>query len=130
MNNKFLNITLLISSVIFSSTSYAEWTKLTTSTDGYVFYIDYESIRKKDGFSYYWSLVNFPTSNEDKELSAITLRQGDCGLFRYKLLTQSHYKKYMGNGNPSKSENYDNAKWKFAQPNSINYDALRLICNK
>ncbi|MDC6484688.1 hypothetical protein PQZ09_01980 [Methylophilaceae bacterium] len=129
MKKLFQILTLLFSTVIFSSTSYAEWTQVQKSEDEYVFFIDYETIRKENGFSYYWYLTNFPKPNKKTELSAVTLVQADCQLFRYKTLSQTYYKKSMGEGNPSRSLNAEeNVKWTYALPKTVNTSILKLVC--
>ena len=39
---------LLVSTIIFSSPSYAEWTKLYVNDIGNTYYLDFEKIRKVD----------------------------------------------------------------------------------
>ena len=50
-----LTIALLMGSV---SVSYAEWTKVNTSYNGDVLYVDLEGIKKRDGYVYYWQLFD------------------------------------------------------------------------
>jgi hypothetical protein len=38
--------------VMFSSTSFSGWTKVTESVDGNTFYVDFERIRKHGGYVY------------------------------------------------------------------------------
>ena len=70
MKNLLLILTLLFSSVFFSSPSYAEWTKVSSSGGGAdTYYADFERIRKHDGFVYYWTdsflgAINMGFSNE------------------------------------------------------------------
>ena len=56
--------TLVFSLTMFASTSYAEWTKVDESVDGDTFYVDFERIRKVDGYVYWWSLRDY--SKPDK----------------------------------------------------------------
>jgi hypothetical protein len=48
----------LLFTLMFSSPSYAEWTKVTESKDGNTFYVDFERIRKHDGFVYFWDFID------------------------------------------------------------------------
>ena len=39
--------------VMFSSTSFADWKRVTETVDGETFYVDFEGIRKHGGYVYY-----------------------------------------------------------------------------
>ena len=53
----FIFVVLLY--VMFSFNSFAGWTKVGKNTRGDAFYVDYERIRKVDGYVYYWELTDF-----------------------------------------------------------------------
>ena len=44
----------LIFLVVYPSTSFAEWKKVSESVSGNTFYVDFESIKKNRGYVYYW----------------------------------------------------------------------------
>jgi len=90
--------TLLVSTVFFSSPSYAKWTKVAEGTKGNTYYVDFERIRKHDGFFYYWVLTDYLKPDKDGDLSAKMYKQGDCKLFRFKVLSISTHKEPMGGG--------------------------------
>ena len=97
MKNLLLIFTLLFSSVFFSSPSYAGWTKVSEGgSSGHTFYMDFERIRKHDGFVYYWILGDYLKPTKYGDLSGKVYRQGDCKLFRYKYLNSSFHQKPMG----------------------------------
>ena len=81
---------LLVSTVMFSSPSYAEWTKVTKTVDGDTLYVDFESIRKHGGYFYYWYLLDYLKPTFQGYLSSKGYIQGDCKLFRLKYLTIIH----------------------------------------
>ena len=57
MKKLTLIFTLLVSTVMFSSPSYAEWTKVgELVSNGSTFYVDFERIKNVDGFVYWWDL--------------------------------------------------------------------------
>jgi len=68
MKHLLLIFTLLFSSVFFSSPSFAEWTSVRQgageSNSGDAFYIDYDRIRKNDGFVYFWTLSDYLNPNQ------------------------------------------------------------------
>ena len=81
---------------MFSSVSYAEWTVVSENKMGKM-YLDFERIRKNDGYIYYWLLTDYKKPFEET-FSAAMYIEGDCNLFRYKVLTYSFFKEPMGGG--------------------------------
>ena len=53
----------LISLVVYPSTSFAEWKKVSESVSGNTFYVDFESIKKNRGYVYYWLMVDWLNPN-------------------------------------------------------------------
>ena len=88
----------LLFSAMFSSTSFADWTKVGEIKNGDTFYVDFERIRKHDGYVYWWELVDFLKPDKWGDMSAEAYEQGDCELFRYKGLNWFFHKEPMGNG--------------------------------
>ena len=120
---------LLVSIVIFSSPSYSQWTELIESTNVDTFYVDYDRIRKHDGYVYFWDLVNYlkPTSLGD--LSSKVYNQGDCKLFRFKRLSYVHHKQPMGQGTGA-SNSPKNPEWRYPPPNSVDEFMLKSVCSR
>jgi hypothetical protein len=60
MKKLLLIFTLLFSTLMFSTPSYGEWTKVTSSGNGaFTFYVDFERIRKHGGYVYFWRLHDY-----------------------------------------------------------------------
>ena len=93
-----LTISTLVFTVMFSSTSFAEWTKVDETKNGDTFYVDFERIRKHDGYVYWWELGDYLKPNSAGNLSGELYFQGDCTLFRFKVLSDIYYKGQMVNG--------------------------------
>ena len=127
---KKLILILLFSTVMFSSSSYAEWTKVGKNMDGNTFYVDYERIRKHDGYVYFWQLSDYLKPTSTGRLSAKTYHQGDCKLFRFKYLSDSYYIEPMGEGTPSTSSNKPDTEWTYPSPNSVAEIVLQSVCNR
>jgi hypothetical protein len=88
---------LLLFSLMLSFSSYGEWSFIGEDDDGESsYYIDLETLRKIDGYVYYWNLVDFDMPDEFGNMSGVTYAQGDCGITRAKILTAVSYKKPMG----------------------------------
>jgi len=125
---KTLTIFLALTfAVMFSSSLYAGWTKVTENKDGNIFYVDFERIRKNDGYIYYWELGDFLKPFVNGYLSSKVYHQGDCKLFRYKSLSRSFYKESMGEGSVD-SHSPENPKWVYPPPNSVTETVLQSVC--
>ena len=79
---KLTLIFALTFSVMFSSSSYAGWTKVGENASGDTYYVDFERIRKHDGYVYFWQLSDYLKPTEYGILSAKVYKQGDCRSFR------------------------------------------------
>ncbi len=126
---KLLILSTLIFSVMFSSPSYAEWTKVGETADGITLYVDFDRIRKVDGYVYWWSLSDF-LKPQRGTLSVKAYYQGDCKLFRHKTLNGSFHIKSMGKGTASHSETPKNPEWNYPSPDSVNEDVLKSVCSR
>ena len=128
MKNLLLIFTHLFTSVFFSSPSYAEWTEVSKSVDGDTFYVDFERIRKVDGYVYYWFLSDLPKPATDGSLSFKMYNQGDCKLFRFKVLSYSWHKEPMGGGTGITVNIPDNSRYPI--PKSIDEYTLKSVCSR
>ena len=127
---KNLIVILLFSTVMFSSPSYAEWTKLGENVHGNTFYLDYERIRKHDGYVYSWDLTDYLKPTKYGDLSSKLYLQGDCKLFRYKVLSDSYHIEPMGRGTPSTSSSKPDTEWRYPSPNSSSETTFKQVCNR
>lgn len=124
---KLLIIPILLFTLMFSSTSYAEWTKVTENVMGVSFYVDFDRIRKHDGYVYYWRLFDYLKPSQYGDLSSKMYVQGDCKQFRYKRLSFSFHKEPMGGGIGETGTPPDD--WKYPPPNSAVEQILKSVCN-
>ena len=129
MKNLLLIFTLLFSSVFFSSPSFAGWTEVGKNVDGTTFYVDFERIRKHDGFVYYWVLQDYLKPLKTGTLSFKMYNQGDCKLFRYKILSFSYHKEPMGGGT-AEVDNVPDKEWTYPSPNSPSKVILKKVCSR
>ena len=123
-----LTISTLIFTVMFSSTSFAEWTKAGENANG-IYYVDFERIRKHNGFVYYWVLVDFLAPTEGGQLSGKVYKQGDCKVFRHKFLSFVHHNQPMGR-DTGKSNSPENPEWKYPPPGSMWEITQQAVCNR
>jgi|TARA_B110000438_G_C15557780_1_gene539788 hypothetical protein len=122
-----LFITLAIA-VVFHSSSYADWTEMSKGVDGDTFYVDFEGIRKNDGYDYFWRLVDHLKPIQGYLSSKVCI-QGDCKQFRLKYLSISYHKKPMGGG-AGDTHNYKNPEWAYPPLGSSIEYILKLVCSK
>jgi hypothetical protein len=127
MKKLTLIFTLLFSTVMFSSPSYAEWTKVTKDTKGNSVYVDFERIRKHDGYVYWWDLADYLKPITQGVLSTKRYNQGDCKLFRIKTLTFFAHTEPMVGGTGSQFTPPD--KWSYPSPNSMNEAIIKRVCS-
>ncbi len=126
-----LTILALTFSVMFSSVSFAGWTKVDENVNGVTFYVDFERIRKHDGYVFWWDLRNELKPTQWGSLSSKMYKQGDCKVFRYKVLSFSSHKEPMGGGTPRVFEpKGDNANWQYPPPNSVDEMILKSVCSR
>tara|TARA_A100001011_G_C13759770_1_gene614760 strand:+ start:236 stop:601 length:366 start_codon:yes stop_codon:yes gene_type:complete len=112
---------------MFSSPSYAEWTKVIKRPNGKTFYVDFERIRKVNGSLYYWVLVDFLKPNNHGHLSLKTYHQGDCKLYRIKYLSYIYHKQRMGL-DTGITDNPKNPQWDYPPPNSVSEYITKSVC--
>jgi hypothetical protein len=114
---------------MFSSPSYAKWTKVGEGVSGTTYYVDFESMKKNGGYVTYWVLRNYLKPDKFGMLSGKTYYQGDCKLFRYKSLSGSFHKEPMGRGTSS-IEDPPKKGWKYPSPNSSMEIILKKVCSR
>ncbi len=90
--------------------------------------VDFESIRKHDGYVYFWMLGDHLKPTTTGTLSAKVYIQGDCKKFRSKWLSDSYYKKPMGMGNPSIIDDTPDKDWRYSPPDSVGEIVLKSVC--
>jgi len=113
---------------MFSSTSFAEWTGVVENVNG-TFYVDFERVRKVDGYVYWWEMSDRLKPTKFGDLSDKAYYQGDCKLFRYKVLSFSTHKEPMGRGTPSTSSNKPEKDWDYPPPNTGPEMILKTVCD-
>ena len=131
MKKLLLIFTLLFSTLMFSTPSYGEWTKVSSNKSGDTYYVDFERIRKHGGYVYFWELTDYlkPSEVDRLVLSGKVYYEGDCKIFRFKALSYSFHKEPMGGGtgeviSPPKKE------WTYPSPNTVSETILKRVCSR
>ena len=102
---------------------------MTENMEGNTFYVDFDRIRKHDGYVYRWELGDYLKPTERGYLSGKAYIQGDCKLFRVKYLSASFHKEPMGGGT-GEIENPENPKWNYLSPDSVEESILKTVCSR
>ena len=131
MKKLLLIFTLLFSTLMFSTPSYGEWTEVSKNVVGDTFYVDFDRIRKHGGYVYWWDLSDYLKPLELGYLSTKTYNQGDCKLFRFKVLSFSFHKEPMGRGTGNVQEPVKNSQgWKYPPPDTVDETILTKVCSR
>ena len=123
---KLLLIFTLLFSVMFSSTSFAEWEEVTTSIAGDTYYLDYNKIKKQNGNIFYWILHNYLKPDKWKDMSNITLLETDCGL-KIRKVYATYHNQPMGKGEPS-TISPETRDWYIPSENSVDVKMKNMVC--
>ena len=120
-----LTTVTLVFTLIFSSTSFAEWTEIDVVKSGNTVYVDFDRIRKHDGYVYYWKLVDI-LEPDNGELSIQEYVKADCKLFRRKILGHIDHQQPMGRDDGVTS--LRNFQWDYPKPRSLTGILLSQVC--
>ena len=124
----FLSFMILAFLTMPSSLCYAGWTKVIKTANGDEYYVDFERVKKHDGYIYWWQLTNRAKPSPSGVLSGKFYFQTDCKLLRYKTLSFSAYKSPMGEG-IGIIDNTPDKDWGYLPRNSSMETSLKAICN-
>ena len=132
MKKLTLIFTLLFSTVMFSSPSYAEWTKVSRGVDGTTYYVEFDTMRKVNGYIYFWKLHNYIKPSPGRNfLSDRTYAQADCQSFKTKDLSVLWHIEPMGEGSGESlgpvPKKYGS--WVYPASGSTLKSILNAVCN-
>jgi hypothetical protein len=121
-------LTILLFSIFISFNSYGEWTYVSETVDGSVYYIDKDKIKEHNDYVYNWVLGDYLKPTEYGDMSTKLYTQNDCGISRYKVLSFVYYKQPMGEGKGEPS-NPINTEWRYPSPDSVYEKLQEFVCN-
>ena len=94
-------------------------------------YIDIDSIKKSNGFVYFWQLTDFNKERTDANITYISTaayHMADCDIGRAKALSISFYSDSMAKGRPEESIG-ESKNWRFYTPGSHGAMSLDFACS-
>lgn len=107
----------------------AGWTEVGNNDKGSKFYVDFERVRKLDGYLYFWALLDFPKPTDSGHFSISVYMEVDCRKFRMASLSYHSFEQPMGGGNPSVF-NPKEKEWHYPRPNSGRENIIQAVCDK
>ena len=120
----------IIITFIFVNNAYAEWKMWGTDGKDIVYYLNYNSIEIKDGYVFYWFLMNYLNPNKNAPKSTAMYLKADCNIFEVKPIKAVFFLDAMGK-NKKNEFNYSlNEAWRSYAPNSNPRIMLNSICKK
>jgi hypothetical protein len=127
---KKLILILLFSTVMFSSSSYAEWTKVgETASSGDSYYVELSTVKKNSGYIYYWELLDRLKPTKFGDLSTKRLYEVDCNIPRkQRTLAATYHTQPMGRGTPSTTDNITRD-WTYNPPGSVGEFVTNTVCS-
>jgi hypothetical protein len=109
-----------------------EWTKIGSSSDGIVAYVDLVGIRELNSGYRAWAMLDFPKptavpSSTVKALSTLVLFEISCSSERIRPLQRLYYTGYKGDGGSIRSQ--DELKgFNFPPPGTFEHKVLTEVC--
>lgn len=123
-----INFTFLLL-LLVSTSAGADYELMFTTRDNNKFFLDKDSIKRKNGFIYYKYMVNYNKRDPSGFLSEITIKQGQCSRSRTKDLSLIWFIKHNGKGksfNTPASALEKN--WEYLKKDTIGELILKIVC--
>ena len=121
--------TLLFSTLMFSSTSFADWKKITGDVRGNTYYVDFKNLKEHGGYVYFWVLKDYLKPDESGEMSGKKYMLVDCKILRFQNLSFSFHKEPMGKGTGDVQRPVKESQgWKYAAPDTQYGVVLNSVC--
>ena len=126
---------VLLFSLLISFNSYGKWSHIVSSggDESSGFYVDNETIIKKDDYIFYWELhdyssyINVSDNDSTPIMSVAVYKQLDCSSKRMKYLSVKYYQQNMGQ-KFHESEDASHMGWQYEPPGSTGYIIANYVC--
>ena len=119
---------LVCSIGMICSQVFAEWTLISTRSDGVKTYVDFKNMNISKNYLYVWDLRDEVKPFDGKYLSSSILYQVDCTIPRSKTITYVWFKGNMGR-KIAKQEDSVNKDWKYPAPTTLMFKVLKSACD-
>ena len=121
---------LLSINFLFIHNTHAEWKMWGTDGRDIVYYLNYNTIEIKDGYVFYWFLMNFLDPNSNGPKSTSIYLKADCNKFEVKPIKAIFFLEEIGKNKKNEFYYSSNEAWRSYNPNSTPGIMLKSICKK
>jgi|APSaa5957512535_1039671.scaffolds.fasta_scaffold69499_2 hypothetical protein len=123
-------LVILFSLLISFNSNALWWFPIVDSTDGDSYFIDIDTIKSHNNSVFYWRLKDYLRPNNYGALSSATYYEGDCSIYKIRVLSFVFYEKSMGEGDGDQSAPLgDNGDWRYPSPSSVDKVLLDYVCD-
>lgn len=126
MKTIFLSILLVVSASV-----QAAWTKLPGEGSDMDLYIDYSTVKSRNGLVRAWFVYDFHKPQYDGLVpfwSGTRLDEFDCKEERMRNFSVLTYSERMGHGRLVRSYNFEKPEWLYIAPNTIGQNQMIFLC--
>ena len=118
----------LIILILFPLKSFAEfnWKRVGENTDGTVFYVDKNSLKRNGNRIYFFSMMDY-AKPIDGILSTRIYQEGNCSNYSFRYLKDFYYDQPMGNGSIV-AQIDEMGEWVANIPGSLNESVFEYLC--
>ena len=129
MKNLNIIAAALASTVALASPVFAEWTEVKTDVFGNTTYIEFDTVEEKNGYVYYWELLDRLSPDSAGDLSYKSLVEVECGTPRKRQsLSEIWYAQPMASGRPSGMHNLPGGRVTLS-PDSVFEIVTNAVCD-
>ena len=124
-----IKVILFTTILLFSINGFAQNWKKVNSTDMKDFYVDVDSIKKRNGLVYYWRLVDylepikFSVGNANSSIAKYKVNCAEEKQFR---LNSTYYSRSIGEGRIT--DEFTPNKLLYPKPITIGYSVVKFVC--
>ena len=118
---------ILVLSLFFSSSAYAEWTRISKTSMGDTYYVDFENIKIEGKLIYHWELMDYGKPSKNGDLSHKIFLILDCNTYSTKPLQFIFYKGRKGSGKFDSQKSVIN-EWEPLPPDAVGFIAAKKFC--
>ena len=130
MKNLFLLFLLMFLKAIVILYAQEHWKKITTGSNGYVFYVNISNIEESAKRVYFWQLIDYINPDEYGDMSAKIHIESDCINLRYKWIAFSYHKESMAKDIAEQKKPTKNlSRWQIASPHSTSKAIIDYVCS-
>ena len=110
--------------------TYAEWKMWGTDGGDIVYYLNYNTIEIKDGYVFYWFLMNFLEPNKNGPKSTSMYLKADCNKLEVQPIKALFFHEAMGKNKENEFYYSSKESWRSYNMNSTPGIMLSSVCDK